>query len=70
MNLNVKYCGMLHERGIAEAAIVRQRFGKHFPTALYLQATIGKLLEAMFSVLHVPLLYNDQWYKLVISIRH
>jgi hypothetical protein len=36
-----------------------------------LQATIGKLMEAMFSVVLVPLLYNDdQWYKLVISIRH
>jgi hypothetical protein len=41
MNLKVKYCGMMHERGIAEVAIARQQLGKHFPTAMPSQAIIG-----------------------------
>jgi hypothetical protein len=71
MNLNVKYCDLMSERGIAEMAMARQQLGKHFPTAVDSQAAIGELLEAMFSVLLVPRLYNeDQRYKLVISKRH
>jgi hypothetical protein len=53
MNLNVKYCDMMPERGIAEMTMARQQLGKHFPTAMDLQATTGELLEAKFSVMLV-----------------
>jgi hypothetical protein len=45
-----------------EAAIARQRHGKHISTAMNKHETIEELLEAVFSMQSAPRLYNeDQW---------
>jgi hypothetical protein len=39
-------------------AVARQRLRKHVSPATHKQATIGELLEAVFSLRSVPRLYN------------
>jgi hypothetical protein len=50
-----------------EAAIIRQRRGKHVSAAANQNATIEELLEAVFSVRSAPGIYSDEIFNVVLN---